>query len=43
VQDGFAAPVTIHLIMPVETAHGPVFTKLTTSFRGLSLDLPPAG
>jgi hypothetical protein len=41
-EDSFAEPVAIHLSLPVETAHGPVFTLLTTTWRGFSLVLPPA-
>ena len=42
IQDSFTEPVTVHLSMPVETANGPVFTKLTTSWKGTSAVLPPA-
>lgn len=42
VQDSFSEPVAIHLSMPVETAHGPVFTLLATSWKDFSMVLPPA-
>jgi hypothetical protein len=41
-EDSFDQPVTIRLSVPVETAHGPVFTMLTTSWHSFELVLPPA-